>query len=102
MPVGSVKAFFRERWFLLLLVVGTGLAVWWPQTVRPWTARVRPEVMGLALFFITAGLDGKILLRALGRPLPALVAAGINLGIVPLLALAAAPLLPQADLRVGL
>jgi solute carrier family 10 (sodium/bile acid cotransporter), member 7 len=96
--------FLAKRWFLLSLLGGLGLAALWPAALRPWTALLPSRVVvAVALFLMAWSLESRSLGRSLVRPWPALWAAAISYGAVPLLALGAGWLLPGPDdLRVGL
>jgi sodium/bile acid cotransporter 7 len=96
-------SFLSKHWFLLLLVGGLGLAMWQPGLLRPVTRGLPPLVLvAPALFLMASGLDSRRLFQAVLRPLPALWAVMISYGAVPLVAWLASPLLPNADLRIGL
>jgi sodium/bile acid cotransporter 7 len=98
-----MRNFLSKRWFLLLLVSGVGLAFWQAEWLRPVTRSVPPlALVGPALFLMALGLDSHRLYQAVRQPLPALWAVLISYGAVPLLAWQAGPLLPVADLRIGL
>jgi sodium/bile acid cotransporter 7 len=98
-----MKAFFRKRWFLLLLLGGVGLAAYCPGGLRPWTRWLDLRaVVAPALFLMAWSLESRSLFQALIRPLPALWAVLISYGAVPVLAWSAGWLLPDADLRIGL
>ena len=91
-----------RRWFLVVLVLGVGLAVARPGWLHPWTEPVPPRlVVGVSLFLTAWGLESRSLLRALTRPAPALWAVAISYGALPPLAWLAGTLL-EPDYRVGL
>jgi sodium/bile acid cotransporter 7 len=98
-----MRALFCKRWFLLLLLVGVGLAWWRPHWLRPLTNSLDPRVIvATALFLIAWSLESRSLFRSFVRPIPALWAVLISHGLVPVLAWSAGWLLPDADLRIGL
>jgi sodium/bile acid cotransporter 7 len=97
-----MHALLARRWFLLLLGAGVGLALGWPQVLRPVLERLPVRgVVALSLGLTAVGLEGRRLAGALRRPGPALGALAVSYGVVPLLALAAGALLAP-DLRLGL
>ncbi len=94
--------FFRKRWFLLLMLVGLGLA-WLAPASLGWARIVPPQAVMAGSLFLTAWtLESRALLRTLARPWPALWALAVSFGLVPLLGWLASPLLPAPDYRVGL
>jgi solute carrier family 10 (sodium/bile acid cotransporter), member 7 len=98
-----VNAFLLKRWFLVLLAVGLTLAAYRPGWLQPLTDRLEPRiVVGAALFFMAASLEGGRLVRALLHPLPALWAVFVSYALLPALAWMAGALLPEGDLRIGL
>ena len=92
-----------KRWFVLLLAGGVALAWARPGWVRPWASRPPlPALVGLALFLVAWGMEGRSLYRAAVRPGAALWAVAVSYGALPALAWLAGPLLPLPDLAVGL
>lgn len=98
-----MKSFLIRRWFLLLLVLGFGLASVAPSSLH-WTRTADPKViMALALFLSAWTLQSRDLVRAVVRPFPALWAAFISYGPLPALAWGLGELLlPIEDFRIGL
>lgn len=92
-----------RRWFLLLLTGGLTVAVLRPGWVRPLhdALPLRP-VVALSLFLMAWSLEGRRLTAAAGRPASVGLALAVSFALVPALALLVAPLLPLADLRLGL
>jgi sodium/bile acid cotransporter 7 len=98
-----MRNFLARRWFLLLLALGVALALARPGWLRPLGERLPLRGMvALSLFLVAWSLEGRRLWAALRRPAPALWALAVSYGALPALALLAGPLLPLADLRVGL
>ncbi|HEY7422794.1 MAG TPA: bile acid:sodium symporter [Gemmataceae bacterium] len=97
------SSFPRRYWFLIALVMGVILAGARPDWLRPLTAKVPPRgVVGLALFLMAWGLEGRSLWRAALRPLPALGAVLVSYGALPALGWLAGWLVTEADYRIGL
>jgi len=98
-----MRDFLARRWFLLLLAASVGLALLWPQPLRPWVDRLPTRgVVSLSLFLIAWTLPGSRLVTALLRPAGALWALTVSYGLLPLLACLLGPLLPLPDLGLGL
>jgi sodium/bile acid cotransporter 7 len=98
-----MRGFLAKRWFLLLLSGGLGLAWWMPRAVSACTSRLETRaVVALALCLMALSLESRRLVEALVRPLPALWAAAISYGAMPVLGWLAGWLLPNPDLRIGL
>ena len=57
---------------------------------------------GLILFLMAITLDNRRLVDSLRRPGPVLTATGINQGLLPLACLPLIPIVPSADLKLGL
>ena len=94
--------FLAQRWFLLLVVLGLGLA-WLAPGSLAWTRRVPPQaIMAASLFLAAWTLESHRLYQACRRPWPALWALAISYGLLPILGSLAAPLLPDSDCRIGL
>lgn len=98
-----MKAFFRERWFLLalllVLVVGIECASFW-QPIADWKW-LRDGVVALVMFCMSLPLEVRTMLRSLRRPGPPLLAFTITFGVLPLVAWAVSLLL-RGDLGPGL
>src|SRR5262245_9156311 len=98
-----MRAFLRQRWFLLLLLGGVALAWLRPDWLRPATRWLEPRAaVAPALFLMAWTLESRSLLSAFLQPWPALWAVGISYGALPALGWLAGTLLPDADLRLGL
>lgn len=92
-----------RRWFLLTLALGLGVALSSPQTLRPWTDRLPLRlVVALSLLLASWGLEGRLLVRALGRPASVTWGLLISFVVLPMSALALRPLLPRPDVALGL
>ncbi|HEV3260345.1 MAG TPA: bile acid:sodium symporter [Gemmataceae bacterium] len=92
-----------QRWFLLVLLAGVGLAGVRPEWLAPWLAGLPPlALVGPALFLMAWGLESRSLFRVFVRPQPALVAVAISYGPLPAAGWLAGRLLPDPDLAVGL
>jgi solute carrier family 10 (sodium/bile acid cotransporter), member 7 len=101
--LSTMKDFLRNRWFLLLLLIGLALAWFRPQSLRPATVWLEPRIIvAAALFLMAWSLESRSLFQSLTHPLPALWALIISYGALPVLAWWAGWLLPDADLRLGL
>ncbi len=96
--------FLARRWFLLLLGAGVLLALLAPDWLRPLVQPLPPQgLVAVALFLMAWTLESRRLGEALLRPLPALWAAVISYGALPLLALFLTRVVPLPDdFRVGL
>lgn len=98
----------RKHWFLigLLVLIPLGVALGQgepPPTLLRVVDSVNPSVCTSAiLFLMSISLNSARLLESLRRPRAVLTACGINQIFLPLLALPLLPLVPSADLRVGL
>ncbi len=95
--------FLLRRWFLFVLAAGLTVAVVRPEWILP-LARVLPLrlVVAASLFLTSWNLEGRRLAQSLTRPGCVLWALTISFAALPLLALLVGPLLPLADLRLGL
>jgi sodium/bile acid cotransporter 7 len=94
-------AFFHQRWFLLglIAVLYTGIA--WPQAVQPVAHLLRGDVIVAVVTFIMAlPLKTGVLWRAVRRPGPAWLAAGLNSGVAPPLGWLLSRMLPE-ELATG-
>ena len=98
----------RAHWFLfgLVLVIPLGLlaaATVVANRVADISGRVPGSVLtAVILFLMSATLDSRRLVAALRSPLAVLGAAGVSQLAVPLMSLPLLPLVPDADLRLGL
>jgi sodium/bile acid cotransporter 7 len=98
----------RKHWFLIGLIVLIPLGVALGQNdPSPWLVRGVDSVQtsvctGAILFLMSVSLNSGRLLESLKRPRAVLAACGVNQLLLPLLALPLLPLVPSADLRVGL
>ncbi|HEV3447529.1 MAG TPA: bile acid:sodium symporter [Gemmataceae bacterium] len=98
-----MRALLSRQWFSIILLGAACLAFLRPAWLRPVTVCLEPGVVvAVALFVMAWSLESRSLLTALVRPWPALWAALLSYGLVPVLGLLAGLLIPQADLRVGL
>jgi len=92
-----------QRWFLLVLLAGVGLAGVRPEWLAPWLDRLPAlALVGPSLFLMACGLESRSLLRTLARPHAALWAIAISYGPLPAFGWLAGRLLPDPDLRMGL
>ena len=91
-----MQQFFARRWFLIVLVVVLSAGFGGHAYLDP-VAEHAPKnlIVAAVLFFMSLPLDARAMWRALSRPWPALLATGVNLIVVPLLAWAVSPLLPE-------
>ena len=97
-----MTGFLRRQWFLLALgatlVIGFGFC----GQLGELAARApRSWIVAVVLFVMALPLELSSLLRTLARPVPAVLAVGVNVAIVPLLGFLGAFVLP-ADLGAGL
>lgn len=98
-----MKRWLFESWFLvgIVLVLLVGFAV--PELVRPITERIAPRIpVACVLLLMAVSLDSSRLWEAFSSPGPALLAAGINIGAIPLVAWGLSHLQASADYRYGL
>lgn len=96
-------SYLLKRWFLLLMVVGIGLSLFWPQLLA-WLLdpiETRPVTV-ILLGLSSIGLESRKLWHIIRRPWPALLAAAISFGLAPPLAYLAAHQLLPADYQIGL
>ncbi|MBX7169037.1 MAG: bile acid:sodium symporter [Pirellulales bacterium] len=93
--------FLRDRWFLILLVVVMAAGFGVPRALLPLTEHVPDRVLvAVVLFVMSVSLDASSMWRALSRPRAVMLAVGINLGLLPLVAWPLSRLLP-AELGTG-
>lgn len=99
----------RKYWFLLALVclIPGGLLSGYRFGESPWLehweAVVRPRITTtIVLFLMSFTLDSRQIVHSLRAPGPVLTASLVNLGLIPLLALALVPLQSTLDFRLGL
>src|SRR5690606_26871338 len=98
----SVIQFLSRRWFLLALALVLAISFSFATVLSPVVTHApRKPLVAAVLFLMALPLDIRTMWRALSRPGAALLATGVNFLVVPLLAWAAAPLLP-AELGAGL
>ncbi|MBN1851782.1 MAG: bile acid:sodium symporter family protein [Pirellulales bacterium] len=78
---------FVHHWFLwaLLVILVSGLA--WPGELERWSNQIphRP-IVAMVLFLMALPLELQAIGRVLKRPLPGLLAIGLNIGLAPVLA----------------
>ncbi|MCA9246809.1 MAG: bile acid:sodium symporter [Planctomycetales bacterium] len=94
--------FLQRQWFLVLLGLALAIGFGWSEQLADVATRApRSWIVAAVLFVMALPLELSSLLRTLTRPVPALLACGVNVVIVPLLGYSGAFLLP-ADLGAGL
>jgi sodium/bile acid cotransporter 7 len=92
----------QRRWFLLTLLTVLAVGMLWPEILAPLADKVpRSGLVAVVLFLMALPLEASLIRRTIGRPGPALLATGINLGIAPPIALVLSWLLP-GELATGL
>ena len=87
-----------KQWFLIGIAICFAIGFFASGALRP-VAEIpylRSGIVFLVMWAMGVTLRADAVRRSIARPLPALLAIGINLVLVPLLALPAAELLPQA------
>jgi sodium/bile acid cotransporter 7 len=97
-----MQQFLARRWFLLVLVAVLSLGFGghhWLQA--PAQFAPKNAIVALVLFFMSLPLDARAMWRALRHPGPAILATGLNMIVVPLLAWLISPLLVP-ELGIGL
>lgn len=100
--------FWRKHWFLttlgLFIACGMALGIFgYEPVVRPAVAFINPRwTTACVLFLMSFSLESNRLWAAFRAPRPVLLGAGINFGLVPLLAWALALLQQHPDFRLGL
>ncbi|MEX0614190.1 MAG: bile acid:sodium symporter [Pirellulales bacterium] len=94
-------AFLRHRWFLMALLAVLVAGIAWPHAMRP-IARWLPAdlIVALVTFIMALPLQTSLLWRAVRRPGPAWLAAGLNSGVAPPLGWLVSRMLP-AELATG-
>jgi solute carrier family 10 (sodium/bile acid cotransporter), member 7 len=97
-----MQQFFARRWFLIVLVAVLALGF----GGHPWLqepAKLAPKnlIVAFVLFFMSLPLDARAMWLTLRHPWPALLATGVNMMVVPLLAWLVSPLL-SPELGIGL
>jgi sodium/bile acid cotransporter 7 len=94
-------AFFRQRWFLLALVALLAAGIEWPSAMKP-IARWLPAdaIVAMVTFVMALPLETIVLWRAVRRPGPAWLGAGLNSLLAPPLGWLASSVLP-AELGTG-
>ena len=97
-----MQQFFVRRWFLIILVVVL-TAGFSGHSFLGLVATHAPKnlIVAVVLFFMSLPLDARAMWRALRHPWPALLATGVNLIVVPIIAWIVSPLLPEV-LGIGL
>jgi len=95
-------AFLYHRWFLLALLAVLVAGITWPATMQP-AARWLPgdAIVAVVTFIMALPLETAALWKAVRRPGPAWLAAGINSGLAPPLGWLASRVLPP-ELAIGL
>jgi sodium/bile acid cotransporter 7 len=98
---------WRQSWFLLALlaVLAAGLAAGLGarRAADAFVGAVSPSVTTAVVVFLMAySLDSRRLRESLRRPSAAVLGSTVNLGVLPALAAAGAPLLAPPDLALGL
>jgi len=93
-----IQIFIARRWFLAALLIALvtgatsasrlGFLIEWR-----W---LRDGVLVAVMFLMAFPLEARSVWKTLCRPLPALVAIGVNLGIIPLMAWLVAPMLGES------
>lgn len=86
---------WRNNWFLLSLVVsvGLGLSLSEPLAQLGSASRLQTTIVFVVMWMMAAPVPLELVTRTLARPFPGLLAAAVNLGVLPLLALAVSSLL---------
>ncbi|WP_164101698.1 bile acid:sodium symporter family protein [Candidatus Laterigemmans baculatus] len=99
----SVKEFVLRHWFLLLLAISLAVGFLGPSAIADLgdLPGLRPSLVAGVLFLMGLGLGAPAVLESIRYPAAGLLALGINIVGVPLLAALVAPLLP-IDLGGGL
>ncbi len=94
-------AFLYRRWFLLALVAALVAGMGWPAAMGP-IARWLPgdAIVAVVTFIMALPLETSVLWKAVRRPGPAWLAAGLNSGLAPPLGWLVSRTLP-ADLATG-
>jgi len=96
-----MRAFLHQRWFLFALVGVLAAGMLWPAAMGPLVGWLPSDVLVAAVTFIMAlPLETGALWRAVRRPGPAWLAAGINSGVAPVFGWLASRTLPP-ELAVG-
>jgi solute carrier family 10 (sodium/bile acid cotransporter), member 7 len=96
-------AMLRKHWFLIGLIGVVTLGASANEFLTPLASMksLQTAMVFTVMWLMAAPVPFEIVKRTLTRPGPGLLAASINMGLVPLLAMCAAPLLQQ-DLSGGL
>lgn len=100
----------RKNWFLigLLVLIPAGLILGYHHSVGPFLERwLRANelprwVTAVVLFLMAFTLDSRQITRSLKAPMPVLFAGLLNLGMIPLVAMAIVPLQQIPDFQIGL
>ncbi len=93
--------FLRQRWFLVALIAVLLAGMAWPSAMQP-IARWLPgaAIVAAVTFIMALPLETSVLWRAVRRPGPAWLAAGLNSGVAPPLGWLVSRPLP-AELATG-
>jgi solute carrier family 10 (sodium/bile acid cotransporter), member 7 len=93
---------FRQRWFLVALLVVLASGMGWPAALRPVVEWIpRSSIVALVMFLMALPLETAAMWQAFRRPGPAWLGALLNAGLAPPLGWLAAHALPP-ELAVGM
>ena len=94
--------FLKRRWFLIALTLLLCIGFSFPGALMPFASAIpRRAVVAAVMFAMALPLDIRTMWGVIRRPGPAMIAVGINLGLLPPVAWAVSKLLP-GELGTGL
>ena len=99
----SMPRFLLNQWFLILLAAVLALGFMSPEPFAGFASAtwIRNSIVATVLFFMALPLESRTMIRTLRRPQAALLASGVNMGLLPLMAWGISSLV-EGDLAIGL
>lgn len=98
-----MSVLLARHWFLLVLFGGVGIAMAFPNALRPLTNYWEPRwAVGFALFLMAWTMPTRSLVTELKQPYASLWAVFLSYGLVPASAWLAGLLTPHDDVRIGI
>jgi len=98
-----MMSFLAKHWFLALLVVGVGVAIFSPDALHPVTDYWEPRSsIAISLFLMAWTMPTQTLLAEFKSPYASLWAVLLSYGLMPICAWALGYLAPDDDVQIGL